>query len=210
MPLRAWMTRLSSVFTSLPPRIEPLEISEGLLAFRCSASLPFGWVAVSHGAATQRAVTRVCICSKEPETQVYRAQWEAGALQQAWSELGGRLEPRLAQAVRVASPDLRGFFALTEDVSTGGVRLATPERLVAGTVLPLRLDLDDPRLPCLAVRGEVRWSAIKADGTCHSGIRFLDLERTQERNLARYIESRLAARRVVHGEGRDQTARPAD
>jgi hypothetical protein len=183
------------------PLIEPVEFSDGLLAFRCDRRLPFAPMTVASLTSSGSVKTRLEVCSYDVGLRLYRAQLVDGGETLQKLKLPARGAVRLAQAVRVSSRQIPKYFALTEDLSVGGVRLATAQMLPIGAALEMSLDLDDPSLPSIRVNGEVRWSAIKADGSYHSGVSFVGIDRGQHRILERYIESRLAKHRSVHGEG---------
>jgi hypothetical protein len=197
----AMFKKLFSVFEGNSPVIEPVEFRDGLLAFRCQRRLPFQALTVAAPTPAGPVKTEILVCSYDPTQQVYRAQLPQVAVGDTLQRLHieSRGTRRLTQALRVSSRQIPKFFALTEDISVGGLRLATEDIMRAGSILEMSLDLDDPAVPTMIVRGEVVWSALKGDGTFHSGIRFLDLERLAARRLERYIESRLETQRIVHG-----------
>lgn len=195
---------LKGIFRSLTPNfpvIHPLEFSDGLLAFRCDASLPFERLTVASLTAGGAITARLEIFSYDDANRVYRAQLEDCQQTLDLMQLPARATRRLPLAVRVSSRQLPQYFALTEEVSTCGVRLVTASALREGTLLEMSLDLDDPALPVLQVQGEVRWSAMKGDGRYHSGVRFCAIDGPSQRALERYIEQRLESHRTVHGEG---------
>ena len=193
---------LKSLLFSLPrssPLIDPVEFSDGLLAFRCKRRLPFQAQTVASPTPDGPVTTEVLVCSYDSTQGVYRARVaNPGTLQKM--RIDSRQPRRLAQALRVSSRQIPKYFALTEDISSSGLRLATEEPLAVGSTLEMSLDLDDPTVATLRLRGQVRWTATKGDGSHHSGVRFVDLDRNDGRVLERYIESRLATHRSVHGE----------
>ncbi len=190
---------LSSLLVTVPV-IEPVEFSEGLLAFRCRRSLPFQALTVASRTSAGTVRANITVCSYDPGHRLYRARVTDCVETLARIQVAGRNAPRLSQAVRVSSRQIPKFFALTEDISSGGLRLATPDSMPVGAVLDMTLDLDDPVTPSIQVQGEVCWTAVKADGSHHSGVRFVGVERGQHRVLERYIENRLATQRTVHGD----------
>jgi hypothetical protein len=193
---------LSSLVKSFPI-IEPIEFSDGLLAFRCENRLPFELVTVASLTSQGSVLTKVEICSYDTNQQLYRAHLGADCAEETLQrlELPARSALRLTQALRVSSRQIPKFFALTEDISSSGLRLATPDKLPVGSNMDISMDLDDPAVPTIQVKGEVCWTAMKADGSYHSGVRFVGIDRGQFRMLERYIESRLATHRTVHGDG---------
>lgn len=191
---------LLSMFQSFPV-IQPLEFSDGLLAFRCDRSLPFERLTVASLTSAGSVVARLEVCSYDNSQRVYRGQLENCQETLSLMQLPARIGPRLPLAVRVSSRQLPQYFALTEDLSLYGLRLSTADPLAAGAGLEMDLDLDDPGLPTLTVSGEVCWSAMRADGSYHSGVRFSGLGGAAQRALDSYIERRLESQRLVHGEG---------
>lgn len=194
------MKKLLSSLLQSSPVIEPIEYCDGLLAFRCERSLPFEALTVTSLTRGGAVATEIKVCSYDINQRVYRAQLADCAESLQRMEMQARSTQRLSQAVRVSSRQIPKFFALTEDISANGLRVATTEALEVGSVLEMSLDLDDPAIPTIQVRGEVRWSAMKGDGSYHSGVRFDGSQSGSQRVLERYIESRLATHRTVHGQ----------
>lgn len=193
------MKKLLSSFVGSCPVIEPIEYCDGLLAFRCDRSLPFEALTVTSLTKGGSVATEIRVCSYDVDHRIYRAQLPHCEETLERMQLSSRVTQRLTQAVRVSSRQIPKFFALTEDISAGGLRLCTPGPLTVGSALEMSLDLDDPAISTIVISGEVRWSAMKGDGSYHSGVRFEGMDRTQIRILERYIESRLATQRTVHG-----------
>ncbi len=193
--------KILSAFSQSVPVIELVEFTDGLLAFRCEKTLPFEPLTVSASTDLGPIAGRVEICSYDPSQRIYRAEVHDAARTLAKWNLPARGTSRLVQSLRVSSPQLPRYFALTEDVSVSGVRLVTDSALRIGVPLEMSLDLDDPAVPTIRLNGEVRWSARKADGSFHSGVRFIGIERGHHRTVERYVTERLAVRRRVHGEG---------
>jgi hypothetical protein len=171
------------------------------LAFRCDASLPFERMTVASLTASGAITARLEVFSYDEAHRVYRAQLENCPETLAMMQLPVRSVQRLPLAVRVSSRQLPQYFALTEDLSVAGVRLRTTSSLREGTLLEMSLDLDDPAMPVLQVSGEVCWSAMKGDGSYHSGVQFRGIDGSCLRALERYLGERLESQRSVHGDG---------
>lgn len=193
--------KLLSSFTQSIPVIELIEFTDGLLAFRCERSLPFDVVRVSATTDLGLIAGRVDVCSYDASQRIYRGEVHDTARTLAKWNVPARGTSRLNQSLRVSSPQLPNYFALTEDVSVSGIRVVTELPLQVGLPLEMSLDLDDPAVPTIRLSGEVRWSSRKANGTFHSGVRFVGIERGQHRTVERYVTERLAVQRRVHGEG---------
>lgn len=196
-----FVKRFLSAFTHSAPTIEPVEFADGLLAFRSDRTLGFEAMTVTAKTDLGPIQGQVEVCSYDASSQLYRGQVRDTARTLAKWNIPARGTSRLSQAVRVSSPQLPNFFALTEDISVSGVRLLSETALQVGGSLEMSLDLDDPTVPSIKLTGEVRWSSRKADGSYHSGVRFVGIERGHYRTMERYINDRLAVQRRVHGEG---------
>ncbi len=197
----ALFKKLFSGFAPSVPAIELVEFTDGLLAFRCERPLPFEAMNVSATTDLGPIAGRVDICSYDDSQRLYRAEVHDTARTLAKWNIAARGTARLNQSLRVSSPQLPTYFALTEDVSVSGIRVLTDLPLQVGLSLEMSLDLDDPAVPTIRLSGEVRWSSRKADGLFHSGVRFVGIERGQHRTIERYVSERLAVQRRVHGEG---------
>jgi hypothetical protein len=190
---------LRSLFKSFPV-VQPVEFSDGLLAFRCDRPLAFEPTTVASLTPQGSVMARLDVMSYDVGQRLYRARvLDPGATLQRM-EIPVRGAVRLPQAVRVSSREIPKYFALTEDISVSGLRLATKMMLPAGATLEMAVDLDDPSLPTIRIKGEVRWSGMKGDGSYHSGVSFLGIDKGQRRILERYIDTRLVAQRTVHGD----------
>jgi uncharacterized protein (TIGR02266 family) len=104
-----------------------------------------------------------------------------------------RTKYRIHAKVAVTSTSVHNFFTgFTENISEGGVFVATYQLLPVGTELNLMLKLDGgDEVP---VRGEVRWLRdLHADDTSGvmpgMGVRFVDLDADLENAIQRFIDS---------------------
>lgn len=199
-PVIIFVKKFLSALTHSIPFIEPLEFTDGLLAFRCDKSLRFDPITVAVKTEQGSVQGRVGVCSYDASQQLYRGVVYDTARTLARWNIAARGTSRLSQSVRVSSVQLPNFFALTEDLAVSGVRLLSETPLQVGTALEMSLDLDDPAVPSIKLNGEVRWSSQKGDGSYHSGVRFVGIERGHYRTMERYINERLAVQRRVHGE----------
>ena len=100
---------------------------------------------------------------------------------------------RVQKVLRVSSRDLPAYMGLTEEIALSGIRLSTSEPLEVGQLLELTIEFDCHKIGTRKVKGRVEWSAHKGDGTCHSGLRFHDLDSVTFRKLAQYIQARRTA-----------------
>ncbi len=83
--------------------------------------------------------------------------------------------PRTPARLRAISPALPNFRALSLDLSKGGLKLETEDRLIPGTRLQMSLDLEIPDQEPVPVNGRVVWC--QATGKSFVvGLQFVDLE----------------------------------
>lgn len=83
-------------------------------------------------------------------------------------EAGERVCPRTSVCLKVRSPELPNFSAVTENLSPWGARLRTDDPLVPGDTLTLTLEIEDVTIS--EVEGVVRWSSLTEPFT--AGIAF--------------------------------------
>lgn len=86
-----------------------------------------------------------------------------------------RLHPRTAARLRAISPSLPSFKALSIDLSRGGMKLETEDRLLPGSQIKMTLDLDIPDQNPIPLTCRVVWC--QATGRTHTvGLQFMELE----------------------------------
>lgn len=173
------------------PRVEVLEYGDGLLSFKSQAELPLSNVRVRARSQNGTVDTEIQILSYDVHTEVYRASVNHNDSKLEVLGVDRRIAVRLPLILKVISAEIKGFTCNTEDLSATGARILTDHRMEVGKVLALTVDLDDPSLPPLRVKGEVRWSSQRSDGKFHSGFRFVGLDRLQEKTIQHYIAARL-------------------
>lgn len=99
-----------------------------------------------------------------------------------------RRATRVQRGLRVVSPDLPGFQAMSSDISTTGLKLQSADTLPPGTVIQMRLELDDARLSGLEVEAEIRWSRARDDKRGYfMGVMFLNLSSHQAAILRDFV-----------------------
>lgn len=100
-----------------------------------------------------------------------------------------RASERVAVRLAVtATSDHNFFMGFTENVSEGGIFVATDSPLPVGTTFELRIDV--PELShSLAVQGEVRWlrEPTDLDLPRGMGIQFVDIDEHDANVLQRYV-----------------------
>jgi uncharacterized protein (TIGR02266 family) len=107
---------------------------------------------------------------------------------------------RRAVHARVSLGSTSNFYVgVTENVSHGGLFVAVDELPPTGTLLDLKVDLEDGQPPLL-LTGEVRWhrESPSAEGARGCGVRFVALSDNHERRIADFLRQRAP---LVHPEG---------
>ena len=88
---------------------------------------------------------------------------------------------------KVTSPQEQTIHALTQDISTGGVRILTDAKLKVGDRLKLRLVLSKTH-KVLDLEGIVRWvKSVYEDELHELGVEFLDLHPDQTLLLLKHV-----------------------
>lgn len=182
-------------------RVELVDYEDGLLSFNSECLLPLERTVVNIKTSFGRVMAEVDVQSYDAVHRVYRAQIvnKEETLDALRVERRGQI--RLSKVMRVSSRDLPGFTATTEDISLSGARITTRKPLEKGARLEIKVDLDDASLPPLRLQALVRWNAHKADGSFHSGLEFESTTELQLKTIQRFIDTRLAIERRLHGQG---------
>ena len=107
-----------------------------------------------------------------------------------------RTYPRFELEVEVTQTSEHNFFTgFTENISEGGVFIATQHPLPLGTRFHFRLTLPDEPTPIQAV-GEVRWlRTYHSDREAISpgiGVRFIELNPADQARVQRFLQQREA------------------
>lgn len=105
-----------------------------------------------------------------------------------WDEK--RESTRLHRNLRVISRDLPGFKGTSRDLSMTGIRIEVEAPVPIGSIIELRVDLDDARATTLTLRGETRWCAPKVN-TPYSfvGVHFTDVSQGDKAALRRFLDT---------------------
>lgn len=125
--------------------------------------------------------------SELPSDALPKAALESSAL---------RRDDRLDCSLRVMSPDLPGYSAISVDVSASGIQLETRSALQPGQVVRLRLETHIAELEFIEVRARVAWCRQENQKAHRAGLEFRDLtadSRLQLEELARFHRRRSEA-----------------
>lgn len=189
------LNQLKNLFT---PTVEFVDYADGLLVVRSNKALKTNNTSVKIKTHFGTVVANVLLESYDKENKVYRLTVFDKEVILDSLDAERRDHPRLNKVFRVTSQSFPGFSANTEDISAGGLRVKTSEKLETHQVIEFQLELDDPEIPAFRILGEVCWTAVKADGSYHSGLRFQNLNPRIEQIITRYIKDRINLEKRLH------------
>ena len=170
------------------PTVEITGFRHGLLCFRSKAPLGLKEVTVKTPTDAGTLKAKVDIQSYDPRNQEYLAKVKSDDDTLESLNIDISRIASVSRVLKVSSTQLPSYGGYTEELSPSGLLLSTTEPLPIGKVIDFTLELDLSKQRPLRLKGEVKWSAHKSDGTCHSGIRFKDLSPESMRRLAHYIQ----------------------
>jgi hypothetical protein len=191
------LKKLKDMFT-IAPTVEFVSFEDGLLAVRSKKALKTNNMVIKVRTHLGTVVANVLLESYDKESKVYRLTLYDKEVILNAPEAERRDAPRLNKVLRVTSQSFPGYSANTEDISASGIRVRTSGPLDANTVIDFQMELDDPQIPAFQVRSEVCWTAVRADGSYHSGLRFQHLDPNIERVITRYIKDRINQEKRLH------------
>jgi len=101
-----------------------------------------------------------------------------------------RIQPRTERAVRVLSPQVVGYAAMSRNISEEGMCLVVGQPVASGTTMNLEMDVDAAGNQTLRLQMEARWCAKDGAGGKHLvGGRFLALTMAQRSALRGFLAS---------------------
>ena len=160
------------------------------LAFACESLLEdHDQVTVKDREGHQAAVQIQNRRRADDRSWIYFAEVLSGDLEPDWAAPGyaWRQTARHAVGVRVRSPQLPEYSALTEDLSPDGAQLQTFGPLQVGDEIEIYLDLDNG-FPSIRLLARVCWSRLTQPW--RAGVAFLDLDAQQRNSLANFLGER--------------------
>jgi len=183
---------LKNLFNKKPkvPRVQVTGFRDGLLSFRTEDPLAFQEQVVSTPTPAGEMMTKLDIQSYDPSNKEYLAKVAEDDKTLESLDIDLSKMARITKVLRVSSRDLPSYIGLTEELTLSGIRLSTSAPLEIGNELELTIEFDCNKVGTRKVKAQVEWSAHKGDGTCHSGLRFQDLDSVTFRKLAQYIQAR--------------------
>ncbi len=170
--------------------VEPIEFKDGLLRLKADGPLPLKKQMVLTKCPAGLVETVLDVQSYDDISQTYLA--DLPEAREQLDELGVSVNQttRVLRTLAVTGPALPEFGGFTEDISVGGMRLSTAELLEVGSVHQLTVKLDNSAKTKLKLKAKVTWSAHKANGTCHSGLRFQEVDSATLQLLIRFVRAR--------------------
>lgn len=191
------LQKIKTMF-SMAPFVEPVQIEDGLLKVRAEKPLNFEVRSVKLKTDAGTILAYVLVESYDPNEKLFRIKLLEGKkiLDQLGLEDPGK--PRLPKVLRATSQHFPGYTGTTEDISEEGCRVVTTAQLELTHDIQVKIELDDPEIPPISMYADVAWTAVKHDGSFHSGLRFQSLEHETRRTIARYIKTRLAMEKRLH------------
>ncbi len=172
------------------PTVQVTGFRDGLLSFRSADALNLHEMMVVTPTPVGKMMTKVDIQSYDPGNQEYLAKVADNDKTLESLDIDLSKIARVTKVLRVSSRDLPSYMGLTEEIALSGLRLSSSEPLTVGQIIELTIEFDCNKLGTRKVKAKVEWSAHKGDGSCHSGLRFHDLDSITFRKLAQYIQSR--------------------
>lgn len=170
--------------------VQPLYRNGNSLAFACEELLnPEGGLKVRDREGHQAEVLVQQRRRADDQNWLYFAEIVTGSIEPEWPVPGyqWRQSPRYPLGVRVRSPQLPEFNALTEDLSAEGAQLNTSGPLQVGEEIEIFLDLDEG-FPALRGVGKVCWS--KMTQPWKAGVSFTELDPESQGVLRAYLAQR--------------------
>lgn len=142
----------------------------------------------------------------DDQNWIYFAELRQGTLEPQWPTGGyqWRQSPRLSVGVRVRSPQLPEFTALSEDLSMDGMQLSPAAPLRVGDEIEVFIDLD-AGFPEVQTTARVCWS--KMTQPCRAGLAFLDLDDSNQRVLSSFLTQRHDATVSADLDARNSTSK---
>ena len=180
------------------PTVEYVDFEDGLLAVRSSKALKTNNTVIKLKASYGTVVAHVLVESYDQTNGLYRLKLFEHDVILDSLEIERREGPRLPKVVRVSSQAFPGYSGTTEDISVTGTRINTSGPLELSHDIEIKMELDDPDIPPIRLFADVAWTAVKYDGSYHSGLRYSGLDRETGKVIQRYIEARLAIEKKLH------------
>ncbi len=171
--------------------IQPVYRNGNSLAFACHSVLdaPDG-VAVRDRSGSQAEVEIKQRRRVDESTWLYFAELISGDLDPGGGTAPGlrlRKHPRFPVGVRVRSPQLPDYMALTEDLSVEGAQLQVSGPVRVGEELQLELDLDGGFAPVRTL-ARVCWSRLSSPW--RAGVAFVRIEDEGQADLRAFLGQR--------------------
>ena len=131
------------------------------------------------------------VLPKDGEEQEMREAVEADQVYQAAIEEDRRRQVRVGLQADVTGSSQTNFFSgLSEDISDGGVFVATMSPPPIGDPVQLKVTVNGDATRTVIVKGEVRWHRTEEDGTTSGcGIQFVDVDAAAAEAIAGLVKA---------------------
>lgn len=180
------------------PTVDFVDFEDGLLVVKSQKALRTNNNVIKLRTSSGLVMAHVMVESFDTTNEVYRLKLFEHEKILGSLDIERRESPRLPKVVRVTSPQFPGYAGTTEDISVTGARVQTTGPLQLVHDIELKMELDDPDIPPLNLYADVCWSAMKYDGSYHSGLRFSGLHKETIKTIDRYIADRIALETKLH------------
>lgn len=172
-----------------------------LIHFKCASSLSQGKVRKVRARLPEGQMfgAKVEVLDQDAKTMLYKGRLVEPI--EAVAHLRGllplpfedrRVSPRVERVVRVLSPQLQGFSAMTRDISMQGLCLVVGQVIPIGAKLQVEMDLDASSPHPVRFDLESRWSAPDLlSGKNLVGGLFLMMNQRQRTVLRNYLASTM-------------------
>ena len=186
--------KLKEIFqtSSGPPVvIEPVSFQDGLLLFKAQSPLKLKKCKVAGPTKMGYMEVEIDVLSFDEEKQVYRGKITDEQFVLDAMQIERRKEVRVEAKVGVVGPDFPGKKCRTEDISLNGARILIPSAVKVGEYISLKFLFNDPAVPDMDLRCEVKWCVVTRKGLYHAGVRFSMIEKPQKAMLSRFMKNIL-------------------
>ncbi|GMU55024.1 MAG: hypothetical protein AMXMBFR33_41700 [Candidatus Xenobia bacterium] len=194
-------------FLSKPQQVELLEVEDRTLGFRCQKENQVGQTVKVRVSLpdlpelTLPVTIKSCrpdepgfVCYAEVPSSKGLEKFQAALHNKDKSESNVRRAQRFKLGVRILSPELPAFKAISVDFSRSGLQIEAEGDVPIDTMLTLTLETEIREIPSVICRARVIWSRPTGQfQRCRLGLEFTTLEPKMRADLDRF-ESYVRAR----------------
>lgn len=174
-----------------PVIIEPVSFQDGLLCFKAEKPLKLKKSKAAAPTKMGYMEVEIDILTFDEDSEFYRGKVTDEQFVLDAMKMERRKEVRVDVKVAVTSSDFPGKKCRTEDISLNGARVVIPKKVDQGEHIGLTFHFNDPAVPKMALRCEVKWCAPTRKGVFQIGVRFFTIEKIQRKKLSRFMKNHL-------------------